>query len=332
MVNFLIDPQYTYYVPVSLGSATGVSGNNGVNGNNSVTGNKGVNNNGNANNNGNNNGVNNQGNTGDVVAPASDDYRTQFNTKLGLIKKYCDNYIVLDKDGNEIDVNKIRTDYINKPEEGVKYCDELIKTFDQNKVEKMVRTEYKNRVEANKENGEKVANEWVKQILESGTTAAKINTSGVNANNILDVIGGFVTNEDVKDGKVSLSQLFEDPATAENLVSALKSKAQDFIKRTDLDSTIKESIIAQTNALVDAKYEYSNADTDKVKTYRDALVDKYMKLFETIRVEQAKLNDAAAPQYYGLPSDTTVTFSNETDRANEEVQAHKSRKRLNTNI
>ena len=57
-----------------------------------------------------------------------------------------------------------------------------------------------------------------------------------------------------------------------------------------------------------------------------------MALFETLRTEQAKLNDAAAGEYYGLPSDFGTTFTNESDRAQEEVKAHKSRKRLNKNF
>lgn len=329
MVSFLIDPRYTWYTPmtfaaVSSNTVVNNNNNNGVTTNNTTTNT--------TNNTTNNTNTNNNGNTGDVVAPKSDDYQAQFNTKLGLIQKYCSDYIVLDENGNEIDVNKIRAEYAGKLEEGVKYCDELIKSFDQDKVNKMVKAQYTQRVNQNAEAGKTIADEWVKAIDEAGTTAATINTSNVNANNVLDVIGGFLTNDKVKNGNVALTQLFENPTTAEALVAAIKTKAQSFIKREDLDATTKETIVTQTNELADAKNTYSSSSTEDMVANRTALVNKYMTLFETLRTKQAELNDAAAPKYYGLPSDTTVTFTNETDKANEEVQAYKNRKRLNTNI
>lgn len=329
MVSLLSSPEYTYFRWQFNASATGINNSNNVNNNNGVNGSNGSNS-ANSANNGNN--VNGSANTGAIVAPASDDYKAQFDAKLRLIGKYCADYIVIDANGDEIDVAKIQRDYANKYEEGVKYCDELINSFDQDKVEKIVKGQYKKHVDTKAENGKSVADAWVKAIDEAGTEAAKISTSNVNANNVLDVIGAFVTNEDVKSGKVSLSQLFENPNTAESLVSAIKTKAQSFIKRKDLNSSVKEAIIAKTNELVDAKYNYSDADTDKLKANRDNLVNKYMALFETLRTEEAKLDDAAAPQYYGLPASSTITFTNESDKASEEVKAHKSRKKLNTNI
>lgn len=347
MVNFLSNQQYTFFRAWTFDSsvcgnnsngangadnangANGVNGSNGANGTNGANGANGANGT-----NGNNGAYNTNGasNTNDVVAPAADDYKTQFNTKLGLIKKYCDDYIVLDENGNEIDIEKIKKEYANKPEEGVKYCDELINSFDQDKVEKIVKSQYKQRVDARVEAGKTTADSWVKAIDEAGTEAAKINTSNVNAKNVLDVIGGFVTNEDVKNGKVSLTQLFENTKTSEALISAIKAKAQSFIKRNDLDADVKETIIAQTNELVDAKHEYANSDTDKLGANRDNLVKKFMTLFATLRTEEAKANDTAAPQYYGLPEDSEITLTNESDRAAEEITAYNSRKTLNRNI
>lgn len=323
MVNFLIDS--TFYVPVTFSGTSGVN-NTSYNGNPFSS----VNPNGQT---GSNNGTStSNANTADVVAPASDDYRSQFQTKLGLIRKYCEDYIVLDENGDEINVNNIYTKYANNLEEGVRYCDTLIKSFDQEKVKTIVKTEYKKRVDGNIENAETIANDWVKTIKESGTDAANINTSNVNAGNILDVTGAFIMHEDSQNGTVSLSQLFENTTTAEILVTALKQKAQSFIKRTDLDADKKETIRTQTNDLVDTKYLYLNSDTEDLMTNRDQLVTKYMTLFETIRTEQARLNDAAAPAYYGLPSDSNVTFTNETDRATAEMNAYRNRRTLNANI
>lgn len=349
MVSFLSNSNYTYFRPWTFNAGAGADGTNGANGTNDTNGANGTNgtNNANGTNGANNadgtNGVNgtngannangaNGANTNDIVAPASDDYKSQFNAKLDLIKKYCDDYIVLDENGDEINIEEIRKKYADKPEDGVKYCDELINSFDQDKVEKIVKSQYKQRVDSKVEAGKTIADSWVKAIDEAGINAAKINTSNVNAKNILDVIGAFVTSEDVKNGKVSLSQVFEDTKTSDALVSALKTKAQNFIKRQDIDQAVKDGIIVQTNELVDAKHEYNNSETDKLGANRDNLVKAFMKLFETLRTEEAKADDTAAPKYYGLPEDSGVTLTNESDRAEEEIKAHKSRNTLNETV
>lgn len=269
--------------------------------------------------------------TGDLTAPKADDFASKFEKRLAIIQKYCEDYIVLDEAGNEIDITEIRKKYASNLEEGVKYCDQLINSFDADKVEKIVRAIYNQRIEAQNAQGKKISDEFVKAILESSTKAAKLSTSAVNVNNILDVIGTFVTNEDVKNGKVSLSQLFEDPAVAEALVSALKQKAQAFIKRDDIDSELKNEIIEKTNSLVDAKYDYTQADTDKLKASRDALVTSFMALFDVLRKETAARNDKNAKEYYGVPADFDMEFNAETDRYNKEHEAHKNRKVLNNN-
>ena len=325
MADFLIDSRYTWYTPINFASVNTQNNTNTNNNNNTNT------NNNNTNTNNNNNNNNNVANPNDVIAPDAEDYTSQFNTKLGLIKKYCDEFIVTDENGDEIDVNKIRSEYSDCPKEGVEYCDSLIKNFDKDKVEKIIKAQYKQRVEANTENGKQIADNWVKTLVESDTETPQINTSNVNADNILDVIGGFVTNEKVQDGTVSLSQLFKNQKTAETLVTAIKTKAQNFIKRKDLDEDTKNTITTKTNALINAKYDYVNSDAENIKSNRDNLATKYMELFEALRTEQAKLNDAAAPQYYGLPNDFQITLTNESDRASEEIQAYKNRKQFSAN-
>lgn len=335
VMTFLNSPQYTY-INIDW-KALGVGGPNGVNNANGTTvinGNNGVNNNNNVNgnnNNNNNNGTNVQG-PSDIQAPAADNYQAQFNTKLGLIAKYVKEYIVLDENGEEIDVNKIRSEYAGKYEEGVKYCDELIESFDHDKVEKIVKAQYNKTNQARYDAGKSIADNWVEAIKSAGTEAAKLNASGVNKNNVLDVMGAFVLNEEVKDGQVSVYELFEDPDMAETLVNALKGRAQDFIKRKDLDQETKDAIVLQTNDLVDAKYAYTQADTQDLESTRKTLVDSFMTLAQSIRAKEAELNDAAAPQYYGVPESFGMEITSQTDRANEEKSAYNGRRRLNNNF
>lgn len=268
----------------------------------------------------------------DIQAPEADNYKAQFNTKLGLIAKYVKEYIVLDENGEEIDVKKIHEEYANNYEEGVKYCDKLIESFDHDKVEKIVRAEYNKANKAKQDAGKAIANNWVEEIKSAGLEAAKLNASGVNKNNVLDVMGAFVLNEEVQNGTVSAYELFEDPNMADTLVNALKGRAQDFIKRKDLDQATKDEVIAQTNDLVDAKYAYTLADTQDLESTRKSLVDSYMVLVQTLRAKEAELNDAAAPKYYGVPESYGMEITSQSDRAEEEYNAYHGRRRLNSNL
>lgn len=268
----------------------------------------------------------------DIQAPEADNYKAQFNTKLGLIAKYVKEYIVLDENGKEIDVNNIRKEYANKYEEGVKYCDKLIESFDHDKVEKIVRAEYNKANKAKQDAGKAIADNWVEAIKSAGTSAAKLSPAGVNKNNVLDVMGAFVLNEEVQNGQVSVYELFEDPNMADTLVNALKGRAQDFIKRKDLDQATKDEVIAQTNDLVDAKYAYTLADTQDLESTRKSLVDSYMVLVQSIRTKEAELNDAAAPKYYGVPESYGMEITSQSDRAAEEKDAYDNRKKLRNNF
>ena len=65
---------------------------------------------------------------------------------------------------------------------------------------------------------------------------------------------------------------------------------------------------------------------------RKTLTNGFIDLFKTLRLDEAEKNDEKAPQHYGLPESTTITFSDQTDRANEEIRSYGSRRRLSTHI
>lgn len=275
------------------------------------------------------------GDSGDFVNNEnSNTPQAQFNARLNLIAQYCDKY------GNVVDIDEIKQKYANNPKEGVKYCDDIINNkLTQSKVEKIVKTQYQEKLDSQLEKGKSISDSWVETAIKNGTGTPDFNTSSVNKNNVLDVIGTFMTNDEVKNGKVSLENIFEDPKSAEQLMTAIKSKANEMLKRPDIDEEIKESIAAKLEDLVEYVDNFSEKHGNEFVSSpfqgspsRKQAVQKYTKLFTELRTIQAQKNDEAAPKYYGLPEDSSISLTTYTDRANEEIKAHKGRKKLNTNI
>lgn len=283
-----------------------------------------------------NNGNNgNNGDNGDIVANNnSTDYQSTFNSRLKLIQQYCDKY------GNTVDIDKLKQKFSENPEEAVKDCDDIINNkFTQSRVSKLVKGQYQAKLDAQLENGKAISDSWVKTAISSNTTSTPNYDSSVNKNNVLDVIGTFMTQQEVKDGKVSLENVFDQPDTAKALMNAIKGKANEMLARKDVDKETKESISTKLADLVDyvdnfeEKYgdEFVKSPFEGSNTRRTA-VNKYTELFYELRNIQAKQNDENAPEYYGLPEDTGITMDLYTKRANEEKDAYSHRRKLSTNI
>jgi hypothetical protein len=276
---------------------------------------------------------NSAGNDQDLVSNVDHTDTYKYNARLKLIEQYCKKY------GDIVDIAEIKERFTNNPTEGLEYCNDIINnTLDQNRLEKIVKKQYNERLEAQLDKGRAVSDDWVDTALKSGLDSSSYNTN-VNKNNVLDVIGTFMTNKEVKDGKVSLENIFEQPEVAEKLMDAIKAKSNEMLKRTDLDSDTREEITTKLADLVDYVDNFSEKNGDEFisspfegSPSRRIAVGKYTELFETLRTIQAEKNDEASPEYYGLPEDTEITFDGYTKRAEEEISAHKSRKKLRTNI
>ena len=274
------------------------------------------------------------GGNGRIDAPDSENYGAQFNARLSLIEKYCDKY------GKIVDVDKIKKEYAGKPQEGVEYCDDILNNkFDQAKLSKMVHKEYADYNKARLNSAKAVSDQWVETILSSGLEKPNLSASGVNENNVLDVVGTFMTNEEVKNGKVSLDNVFEDPELTKQLIDTLKKRADQVLLDEDADDSLKDTIVSQIAVLRD-KYDVyldSVEDGDKhndvgFDRVRKDLANGYVELFKTLRLEEAKHNDEAAPQHYGLPEDSTITFDDQQKQAQKEISSYAGRRRLNTNF
>lgn len=271
------------------------------------------------------------GNGGTLNAPDKEDKQAVFNSRLSLIEKYCEKY------GKTVDVDKIKSEYSDNPEEGIKYCDDILNNeFDQGKLKKLVQKEYSDYNKSRLDAGQQVSDKWVDAIIKGGLPAPKTG-DGVTTDNVLDVVGTFMTNKEVRRGKVSLENVMEQPEVTSQLIDTLKAKADELLQSEDIDEGTKKTITSQIAVLRDNydKYTDSIEDDDKhndlgFNKVRKQLADGYVQLFTTLRVAQAKHNDSVAPQYYGLPEDSSITLSSQSDRVKEELGAYRGRKRLNT--
>ena len=311
--------------PFGVGGANGTGGINatgGVNGSGNVTnpwdnpfGVGGANGSG---------GVHSSSNDGELHAPKKDDYSAQFDARLDLIKKYCDKW------GKTVDVDAIKDKYANDPQAGVEYCDDILNNqFNQGKLKDIVEAQYKKYIDSHLEQGKNISDDWVKTIIDNGTGELGLSASGVNKKNILDVVGTFMKNDDVKNGKVSLENVFESPEVAEQLVEAMKQKADEYLLNDDIDQSIKDQLLSNIETMRD-KYEDFKKEPSIAK--RTALIKGFTDAFSAMRTEQARHNDEVAPQYYGLPEDSSITFGNFSKEAREEISAHNNRRKLSTNI
>lgn len=272
-------------------------------------------------------------NSGTLAAPDPENHLAVFNSRLALIEKYCDKY------GMVVDVGKIKADYSDDPEKGIEYCDDVInKNLDQSKLEKMLKQEYNQYNKQGLDAGKQISDTWVDTIIKSGLVSPSI-AGGVSQNNVLDVIGTFMTNDEVKNGKVSLEHVFENPQVASQLMNALKAKAEEICKNPNISDDAKEEIVSKVADLQESYDEYADSlDDEDKRTHiafnkvRKGFTSNYTDLFSSLRLEEAKANDKIAPQYYGLPKKSSIKFTSQTDRANEEINSYKNRKKLSTKL
>ncbi len=278
-------------------------------------------------------GISSLPNGGVLTAPDADNPSALLNSRLSLMEKYCDKY------GKIVDIDKIRSEYSSNPEEGVEYCDEIINTrFDQSKLRKIVHKEYEEFLKAKENAGKGVADQWVDAIIKQGLAPLNISAGGVSKNNVLDVIGAFAMNEEVRNGKVSLYNVMESPEVTSGLIRALKEKADDALLGDELDDREKEQVEKYISSLTFHYDKYAesleddNARNDVAfRDVRKKIALDYMKLFSILRISEAKHNDSVAPQYFGLPQDSSIKFEDQTQRAYKECE-HKGTPKLKTII
>ena len=272
----------------------------------------------------------NNGN-GDLSAPNPEDKQAVLTARLSLIEKYCDKY------GKTVNIDDLKSKFANNPDEGIAYCDDILNNqFDQGKLKRIVKQEYDAYNKGKLDAGKQVSDKWVDDVIKGGLPSISTG-DGVTKDNVLDVVGTFMTNKEVKRGKVSLDNVMEQPEVTSQLIDSLKEKADEYLQSDKVDQSVKDQITAQIAVLRDNYDKYTDSISDDNKhndlgfnKVRKQLADGYEKLFATLRTEQAQNNDEAAPQYYGLPENSSIKLTSQTDRAKEELCSYRGRRRLNT--
>lgn len=233
-----------------------------------------------------------------------------FNRKVKLISE-CGDY---DEKISEIR-KKMGFDY----KKGIKMLDELMKEIDSTTLNDKANELYKEDFETRQENAASYSAQWAKQIANSTDAKNfKVNMYGVTKDNILDVLGNFITNEQyVQAGSASWKTLIENNFS--EISKILISKAEAMRKSTKNDQYKAEikSVIDQIKAAKTPQEQVNN-------TYN---------LFNTLRKIQAENNDKGAYERYGVPSDkvdpnraTQVATAN----YNKEKNAYNAQNKLDT--
>ncbi len=234
--------------------------------------------------------------------------KTVFEKKVKLLAECGD----FDDEIEEIR-KKIGSDY----KKGIKEIDKLFEKVDATTLHEKANELYKEDFETVQENAANIANQWASKIANvqpTNNANFKVSMSGVNKNNILDVLGNFITNEDyVTKGSAEWKTLIEN--NFKEISKILIDKAKEMKKEAKDDST-KQAIEALINNVKKA-----NSNEQKV--------DNTYELFKKLREIQAQNRDKDAYNRYGIPADKVDNnrVSNvATATYNKEVAEYKKQK------
>lgn len=230
--------------------------------------------------------------------------------KITLIEAYAK------KSKTKIDTDKIKTTYADDTEAGIKYCDGLIKKFNSATLKSTVEGLYNADLKQNSDAGKSISDEWVKSVQQATLNKPSINSYAVNSANVLEVISGFISNGNVLNGSVKFSDIFKDPNVYNQIANALMAKADD-IAQGDVGEETKKDINAKLATL-------------KKAASKDQVIAFY-RLFDSLKLAQAKASDKDAYADYGADS-ATGSVSTAQNTYHSQKKAYEHRKVLNTKI
>lgn len=234
--------------------------------------------------------------------------KAKFERKIKLLSE-CGDY------DDKIDAirKKIGNDY----KKGIKEIDKLLDEVDSTTLHEKANELYKADFESRQEKAEQYSEQWARQIANSTDAKNfKVSMSGVTKDNILDVLGAFLRNEQyVQAGSASWKTLIEN--NFKEISKLLLAKAEE-MKKSTKNNQYKTDIKSVMDAIKSAK------------TPQEQVTNTY-NLFETLRRIQAENNDKGVYQRYGIPADkidnnraSNVATANYTKEKN----AYKSQQKL----
>lgn len=261
-------------------------------------------------------------NTGVSVSGQNVDYsknseKANFNKAVALIKAYGE------KTGKSYDdkLNKVAQDMKGSYKTGLAKLKAIIATFDQKKLTEVVR-EISHKIYDEKEgNGKAISDNWANQIASAKSASSfKVDTSSVNKDNILSVLGTYISNPKFKTGGMWNSLIKNN---YEDISNALIENAKDFLKSGKCtNETTKHKIRGYVSSL-----EKDGDVKNKVSVVYN--------LFDILRHENASYNDNKAFAIVGggaIPSNKIETTPDDyqSKKYQAEKNAYTSASKLNT--
>ena len=246
-----------------------------------------------------------------TVTSLNDPYKTQTSDQAKFERKVK---LVLECGDYEEEIAAIRNKMGGNYKKGIKEIDKLIKTIDSEELHDAAKSLYEEDFESAQEKAANIANNWATQIYNQGMNPNfKVSMSGVTKDNILDVLGNFLTNEKVTSNAVTWKTLIEN--NFKQISKVLISKAKEMKKEAKDDAT-KQAIDNLITQVKGAKTPENEINT----TYE---------LFKKLREIQTKTSDAEAFSRYGIPQDKIDSNQSLTvaqDKFKEETEEYTKQK------
>src|SRR5574344_63967 len=234
----------------------------------------------------------------------------KLDRKLKLIDEYCA------KTGKDIDTNTIKQKYLMNPDDGIKYCDGIIKKFNPNTVKSIVDSLYKEDLKTKAENGKSISDSWVKSVQDATLNKPNINTFGVSSANILDVISSFISNKSVLNGSVKFKDIFADKNVYNQISQIIEQKANEMLETVSNEDTKK-------NIRIKLKALKSSTTTDKINAF--------YQLYDVLRNTESTQMDKNANENYGSEA-LNISLNDAQNQYASQKNKYEHRRVLNTKI
>ena len=243
--------------------------------------------------------------------------KANFNKAVALIKAYGE------KTGKSYDdkLNKVAQDMKGSYKTGLAKLKAIIATFDQKKLTEVVREISHKIYDEQESKGKAISDNWANQISNATSKSGfKVDTSGVNKDNVLHVLGTYISNPKFKTGgmwNALINNNYDD------ISKALIENAKELLKSGKC-----------TNDITKHKIRGYVSSLEKDGDIKNKISVVYH-LFDILRYENASYNDNKAFAIVGggvIPSNKIETTPDnyQTKKYQAEKNAYNSASKLNT--
>ena len=236
----------------------------------------------------------------------------KFNNTVALIRAYGEK---TETSYNE-KINKIIIDMKGDYKKGLVELKKLMNSFDTNKLYEVVKDIHHKEYDDRQTKAKTISDVWANKIAGSTNGDYKVDTSSLTADNVLDVLGTYITNSNFNSGGMWKSLISNN---FDKISQALYAKAEK-MKSDGITDNDKQQIASAVSALNSA------ADNDRPA--------KVFALFSKMRTIEASKNDKGIYNKYAneIPSAKRKFYveTYEGSKHNEEKQAYNSQRKLNT--